>query len=122
MTSALRVEHRDTPLAAVIELHGDVTGDGEDPITEAFASVTSDGPTTVLIVLADTPYINTAGISVLTRLAMQAKRDGHTGCWSAGPAPTTRRCSTSSASRCSSRCSTLAALVSSLAARALAVK
>jgi anti-anti-sigma factor len=77
VTSALRVEHRDTQSVAVIELHGDVTGDGEDPITEAFASVTSDGPATVLIVLADTQYINTAGISVLIRLAMEAKRAGH---------------------------------------------
>lgn len=77
MTSALRVEKRDAPTAAVIELHGDVTGDGEDPITEVFASVTSDGPTTVLIDLAGTQYINTSGISVLIRLAMEAKKAEH---------------------------------------------
>jgi len=77
MTSALRIEQRDASAVAVIELHGDVTGDGEDPIAEVFSSVTSDGPATVLIDLADAHYINTSGISVLIRLAMEAKKDGH---------------------------------------------
>lgn len=77
MMSALRVEQRAAPAAAVIELHGDVTGDGEDPITETFAALTADGPATVLIDLAGTQYINTSGISVLIRLAMEAKRAGH---------------------------------------------
>lgn len=77
MTSALRVEQRDARTAAVLALHGDVTGDGEDLITEAFSAVTADGPATVLIDLAGTEYINTSGISVLIRLAMEAKRAGH---------------------------------------------
>jgi anti-sigma B factor antagonist len=78
MSSALRVEARTTPEAAVIELHGDVNADGDSAIKAAYQEAVDAGGTNVLFNLAGTEYINTSGISVLIAVVMQAKQAGVT--------------------------------------------
>jgi anti-anti-sigma factor len=77
MSSSLRVETSKAPEAAVVELHGDVSADGEDAINGAYEAATAEGNDTVLIDLAGASYINTSGISVLIGVAMAAKKAGH---------------------------------------------
>ena len=76
MTSALRVDSRTTPKAAIIELHGDVSGDGDGPIKEAYHAAVEGGSTNVVFNLAGAQYINTSGISVLISVVMEAKQHG----------------------------------------------
>jgi anti-sigma B factor antagonist len=76
MSSALRVDTRTTPQAAVIELHGDVSADGDVPIKEAYNAAVEAGNTNVVFNLAGTDYINTSGISVLISVVMAAKQQG----------------------------------------------
>jgi anti-anti-sigma factor len=76
MSANLQIEARPLPSVTVLELHGDVTADGEDAIVEAYQSAVDDGPDTVLLEMTDATYINTSGISVLITLAMDAKKAG----------------------------------------------
>jgi anti-sigma B factor antagonist len=78
MSSALRVETRSTPRAVVIELHGDVSADGDGPIKDAYHGAVDGGTTNVVFNLAGAEYINTSGISVLIAVVMEAKQNGIT--------------------------------------------
>ena len=78
MSSALRVGVRSAPPAGVVELHGDVSADGEQAILDGFAEAVALGSGTVLFDLSDAQYINTSGISVLITVAMGAKKNGQT--------------------------------------------
>lgn len=77
MSSSLNVVSRSLDGVAVIELHGDVSADGEAEITGAYGAAIASGTTTVLIEMAHTSYINTSGISVLISVAMEARKAGH---------------------------------------------
>ena len=74
MSSSLRVQTRRLPRATVIELHGDVSADGEADITAAYEEAVADGPGPVLFEMTETSYINTSGISVLISVAMEARK------------------------------------------------
>jgi anti-sigma B factor antagonist len=76
--SELRIVTREEPGAAVIELHGDVSADGDGAIKDAYHAATALGRGAVLVNLAGTQYINTSGISVLISVAMEAKQHGVT--------------------------------------------
>ena len=78
MSSSLRVESRTEPSAVVLEMHGDVSADGEVEIKGGFADAVAAGSSAVLIDLSDAAYINTSGISVLIEVAMEAKQQGVT--------------------------------------------
>ena len=77
MSSSLRVETRQLPEITVIELHGDVSADGEPEIKAAYDAAVASSMPTVLIEMSGTAYINTSGISVLIRVAMEAKKAGN---------------------------------------------
>ncbi len=77
MSNALRIERESLPQAAVIELHGDVSADGDAAIKEAYREASAEGGV-VLFDLSDAQYINTSGISVLISVAMTAKQAGVT--------------------------------------------
>jgi anti-anti-sigma factor len=77
MSNALKVHTRTTEKAAVIELHGDVSSDGDAAIKEAYRNAVADGAATILFNLSQTQYINTSGISVLISVVMEAKKAGH---------------------------------------------
>jgi len=74
MSSSLRVVSRTEPLAVVLEMHGDVSADGELEIKGGYREAIEAGSPVVLIELSDAAYINTSGISVLIEVAMEAKQ------------------------------------------------
>lgn len=76
MSSSLNVVTRTEPAATVIELHGDVSAEGQAEITAAYAEAVAAGAKTVLFNLSETKYINTSGISVLISVVMGAKKSG----------------------------------------------
>jgi anti-anti-sigma factor len=78
MTSELRVATRTDPRAAIIDLHGDLSADGDAAVKEAYHEAVASGGGVVLFNLAGTQYINTSGISVLISVVMEAKQQGVT--------------------------------------------
>ena len=74
MSSSLKILTRAEPAASVIELHGDLSADGETAVKEAYAAAAASHAGAVLIDLSHAAYINTSGISVLIELAMAAKK------------------------------------------------
>jgi anti-sigma B factor antagonist len=78
MSSELRIESRTEPRAAVIELHGDLSADGDTAVKDAYREAVTSGGGVVLFNLAGTQYINTSGISVLISVVMEAKLQGVT--------------------------------------------
>jgi anti-anti-sigma factor len=76
MSSSLEIATRTEPLASVIELHGDLSADGEVPVKEAYAAAVASDRGAVLFDLSHTAYINTSGISVLIAVVMEAKKTG----------------------------------------------
>ncbi len=78
MSTQLRVETRTVPNAAVLELHGDVSADGDAAIKGAYEEAVASGQTNVVFNLSETQYINTSGISVLISVVMEAKQRGVT--------------------------------------------
>jgi anti-sigma B factor antagonist len=76
--SELRIERRDEAAAAVIELHGDLSADGDAAIKDAYHGAVASGREAVLFNLAGAQYINTSGISVLISVVMEAKQQGVT--------------------------------------------
>jgi anti-anti-sigma factor len=78
MSSSLQVVSRTEPGATVIELHGDVSAEGQEAVNAAYGTAVAAGATTVLFNLAETKYINTSGISVLISVVMGAKKQGVT--------------------------------------------
>jgi anti-anti-sigma factor len=78
MSSHLEVETRAEPAASVIELHGDLSADGEAQVKEAYTAAVASGRGAVLFDLSHTAYINTSGISVLIAIVMEAKKTGVT--------------------------------------------
>jgi anti-anti-sigma factor len=74
VSSSLRVETRDLPDVVVVELHGDVSADGETEIKGAYDAAVASGAENVLIEMSGASYINTSGISVLIGVAMEAKK------------------------------------------------
>jgi anti-anti-sigma factor len=76
VSSKLRIESRPAAGATVIELHGDVSADGESVVKGAYADAVQAGLGAVLFDLSGTAYINTSGISVLITVVMEAKKEG----------------------------------------------
>jgi anti-anti-sigma factor len=72
----LTVETKKVDDVAVIELIGDVNSEGEDAINDAYEAATNAGTLTILFNMRKTEYINTAGISVLILIVMQARKAG----------------------------------------------
>jgi anti-anti-sigma factor len=77
MSSALKVITRPADKATVIELHGDVSSDGDAAIKDAYRSAVAAGANNILFNMGKTEYINTSGISVLISVVMEAKKAGH---------------------------------------------
>lgn len=75
-SSNLNVVTRAAAAATVIELHGDVSAEGQEAISGAYDEAVAAGATTVLFNLSETKYINTSGISVLISVVMGAKKAG----------------------------------------------
>jgi anti-sigma B factor antagonist len=61
-------------VTSVIEIVGDVTGQSEDALTEAFNQVTSQGARNILLDFSRLDYMNSSGIGLLVTLLIRVKR------------------------------------------------
>lgn len=59
---------------SVIAIVGDVTGQSEDALTEAFNQATSDGARNILLDFSQLDYMNSSGIGLLVTLLIRVKR------------------------------------------------
>ncbi len=73
--SPFSAEVRSTADLATIVLHGDINVAAEADLGAAYAKVTANGATTVLLDFSDTEYINSTGIALIVRLLADARRD-----------------------------------------------
>ncbi len=60
--------------AAIIDIHGEVTGFAESVLMDAYTEVTSTGATTILLNFSDLEYMNSSGIGLLVTLLIRAQR------------------------------------------------
>ena len=72
--SSLRVDIRNVANASVLDLHGDLSADGESALREAYKTSVDRQVPNIVFNLAHTDYINTSGISVLITMAMTARK------------------------------------------------
>jgi len=63
-----------TGATSVIEIVGDVTGQSEDALTDAFNQVTSHGARNILLDFSQLDYMNSSGIGLLVTLLIRVKR------------------------------------------------
>jgi len=75
LTDELDVSIRQRAGVAIIDLAGDVTTFAEDKINSAYAHVTGQGATNILLHFQHSDYINSAGIAILIGVATEAQRN-----------------------------------------------
>ncbi len=63
--------------AVIIDLIGDVTNQGQEAITSAYAKALAYAPQYVLFNFGETEYINTSGIAILISLVIEAEKAEH---------------------------------------------
>jgi len=62
--------------AAIIDVSGDVTEQGESAVRSAYVEALEKDPERVFLNFGDTEYINTSGIAVLISMVMEAEKAG----------------------------------------------
>jgi anti-anti-sigma factor len=67
---------RRTDKAAIIDVSGDVTEQGEQAIRGAYGEALAGDQERVFLNFGDTEYINTSGIAVLISIVMEAEKAG----------------------------------------------
>lgn len=61
---------------SVIDLHGQVTGQGENALMDAHTAATTSGARTIILNFADVEYMNSSGIGLLVMLLIRVNRQG----------------------------------------------
>lgn len=69
------IDVHELPTATILRIHGDVTGDSEPALMEAYGEVASDVRAIVLD-FTDLEYMNSGGIGLLVTLLVRAQRAG----------------------------------------------
>jgi anti-anti-sigma factor len=59
---------------AIIDLHGEINGEADAQLTEAYAATVTHGTPTVLLNFADVNYINSTGIALIVGLLAQTRK------------------------------------------------
>ena len=72
----LEASVRQQPGVAIIDLHGDVDGDAELVLENAYAEAERQDPAAVLLNFARVAYINSKGIALIVVLLRRATRSG----------------------------------------------
>jgi anti-anti-sigma factor len=70
-----RADVLDRPSEATIVLHGDVSADAEQALSEAYAAATRNGAPSVLLDFGDIGFMNSTGIALVVELLAEATRD-----------------------------------------------
>lgn len=78
MAPDLKVVARPVPPVVVLDLCGDVTAAAETVLTGVYRSAAEEGARLVVLNLAGTEYINSAGIAVIISLLTEARVQGIT--------------------------------------------
>ncbi len=60
--------------ASVIDIAGDVTGQSESVLTDAYARATASNPRSVVLNFSQLDYMNSSGIGLLVMLLVRAQR------------------------------------------------
>ena len=60
----------------IIDLRGQVTGQGENPLMDAYTEATTRGARTIVLNFADLEYMNSGGIGLLVMLLIRINRQG----------------------------------------------
>jgi anti-anti-sigma factor len=77
MTTPFSAEVETAPAEARIVLHGDVNGDADPALEEAYEAATANGASSVLLDFGDVDFMNSTGIALVVGLladAMQHER------------------------------------------------
>ena len=59
---------------SAIDLHGEVTGFGEDELMAAYNRATDNGASNIVLNFSDLEYMNSSGIGLLVTLLIRAQR------------------------------------------------
>lgn len=59
---------------AIIDVEGDVTGESESALSEAFAEASSEGTETIVFNFSELGYMNSSGIGLLVTTLIRAQR------------------------------------------------
>ncbi len=62
----------DGPVEARIVLHGDVTADADPALSDAYATATANGATSVMLDFGDVAFMNSTGIALVVELLADA--------------------------------------------------
>jgi anti-anti-sigma factor len=62
--------------AAVLDLSGDIDGDAEQPLRDAYHEAVARSPATVVLNFAEVTYINSTGIALIVGLLARARATG----------------------------------------------
>ncbi|HET9457142.1 MAG TPA: STAS domain-containing protein [Candidatus Limnocylindrales bacterium] len=73
--SATTIDVRDADGAAVLTIHGEITGSSEDVLMEAYARASERSPAIVLD-FSHLEYMNSGGIGLLVTLLIRTQRSG----------------------------------------------
>lgn len=73
LTATIR---RVSPLASAIDLQGELSGFGENPLTEAYAQAVQEKVHSILLNFTGVEYISSTGIGTLVTLLIRAQREG----------------------------------------------
>ncbi len=65
-----------TPGVQVIDIQGEVSGQAENVLREAYNKAISDGARTIVLNFGGLEYMNSSGIGLLVTLLIRAKRQG----------------------------------------------
>lgn len=61
---------------SIIDLRGQVTGQGENALMDAYTEATTQGARTIVLNFADVEYMNSGGIGLLVMLLIRINRQG----------------------------------------------
>ena len=65
-----------SPRTAVLGIEGDITGQAEAPLMEAYGQASSNGARTVVLDFTCLDYLNSSGIGLLVTMLIRAQRQG----------------------------------------------
>ncbi len=74
MSDELQVSVRSFDEATVIDLIGNVTGNAEEVINQAYQGISSDGERNIVFNFRHKDYINSAGIAILIGIVTEARK------------------------------------------------
>ncbi len=62
------------PATAILDIHGEVTGFGENALMDAYTQASNQGARTICLNFTDLEYMNSSGIGLLVTLLIRIQR------------------------------------------------